>query len=47
MTGVDKGTPGVATQTQLLIDSGVHKILLSEKDWKQISRGTLTVTRLS
>ena len=38
MTGVDKGTPGVATQTQLLIDSGVHKTLISEKDWKQISR---------
>ena len=38
MTGVDRGTPGVATQTQLLIDSGVHKTLLSEKDWKQISR---------
>ena len=38
MTGVDKGTPGVATQTQLLIDSGVHKTLLSEKDWKQVSR---------
>ena len=37
MTVVDHGTPGRSGQVQLLIDSGVYKTLLSEKDWKTVS----------
>jgi hypothetical protein len=37
MTVVDHGTPGKTGQVQLLIDSGVYKTLLSEKDWKAVS----------
>ena len=38
MMGVDNGAPGVLVHIQLLIDSGVHKTLLSENDQKKIIR---------
>ena len=35
-TVLDKENPGVTLEIQLLIDPGVHKTLLSEKDWKPL-----------
>ena len=38
ITPLDQGVAGGQTMVQLLIDSGVHKTLLSEKDWKALNK---------
>ena len=38
LTPIDHGVEGAQATVQLLIDSGVFKTLLSEKDWKVIQR---------
>ena len=38
LTVVDHKVPGRPGQVQLLIDSGVYKTLLSEKDWKLVAK---------
>ena len=42
LTPIDHGVAGAQATVKLLIDSGVYKTLLSEKDWKamQQSQGT-------
>ena len=39
VTALDKGRPSDQVDMELLVDSGVNKTLLSEKDWQKIARG--------
>ena len=41
MVVLDHGEEGEATEVELLIDSGVNKTLISEKDWKLIKKSYL------
>ena len=38
ITAIDHGTEGAKAEVKLLIDSGVHKTLLSEADWKVVGK---------
>ena len=38
LTPIDHGLEGAQATVQLLVDSGVYKTLLSEKDWKVVQR---------
>ena len=39
LTALDKGRPSDEVDVELLVDSGVHKTLLSERDWQKLAKG--------
>ena len=39
LTALDKGRPSDEVDVELLVDSGVHKTLLSERDWQKLAQG--------